>query len=103
MSFVRAYCQHVWGRLSENSRGYLNDFRLALLLVILCALADSWSTTYFMLRDGIEHEVHPVVRFSSLALGPFVGPLLGKTAQLAAIVLVTLYWRHLARYVFFAA
>jgi len=50
--------------------------------------------------QGVENELHPVIRLVSVVLGPLVGPLVGKLAQCAALVVVTVMWRPYARIIF---
>ncbi|MAX25732.1 MAG: hypothetical protein CMJ19_14635 [Phycisphaeraceae bacterium] len=72
--------------------------------MVLCvaAVADLITTMRFMHAEGVEMEVHPAIRIVAHLTGPFVGPAIGKLAQLAAIGLVTLYARRIAVYVFIA-
>jgi hypothetical protein len=53
-----------------------------------------------MRLDGLDQEVHPAVRIVSNIFGPVVGPVVGKVCQLAAILLVTIYLRPQAKYIF---
>ena len=95
------WCRPVSDRLITNYHGYWQRYQWLLLATTLAAIADLMTTIRFMHIDGIEHELHPAIRLVSWALGPLAGPIFGKLAQLAAIVLVTVYARRLAGYVFF--
>jgi hypothetical protein len=97
------HCRPIADRLVANRVGYWHRYRWLIAVTCVAALADLLTTIRFMMADGIEHEMHPAIRFVSLIVGPMVGPLIGKGAQLAAIYLVTLYTRRLAPYIFIAA
>ncbi len=96
------FCKPITDRLTENYRGYYLRYRWWLTILFLAATADMITTMRFMHTEGVEMEVHPAIRIVAHLTGPFVGPNLGKLAQLAAIGLVTLYARRIAAYVFFA-
>jgi len=90
-------------RLAANYPGYWSRYRVLLVATTLAAFADLLTTIQFMIVDGVEYELHPAIRVAARALGPYWGPFVGKVAQLAAIVLVTIYCRRLAVGVFVAA
>ena len=69
----------------ENFRRLMTDYRVYVLLVIFTQIADSISTTLFMMVTEIDYELNPVVRWLSHRLGIAFGPLIGKTVQLAAM------------------
>ena len=83
-----------------NSRGYFTAFAPYLTVAFIAAAADFWSTYRAMSTEGVESELHPVIRLVSFILGPFVGPLVGKVAQYAALIVVTVLWRPCARIIF---
>ncbi len=58
------------------------------------------STIYFMLIHGPAAEGHPVVRMISHVLGPILGPMLGKTTQFLVAIVVTVFLRRWAAYIF---
>lgn len=97
------FCDPVFRRLHRNYQGYWSRYRYHVTLVIIMSVADYASTLYFMHHDGIHHELHPGIRLAAYHLGPVAGTLLGKAVQLAALVLVTLYLRSVARLLFIAA
>ena len=103
MRWFRDVCRPVTDRLRANYVGYFHDFRLAIAITCLAATADLVSTIMFMVKDGVDLEMHPAIRIASMVLGPIVGPLFGKAFQLLAVFVVTVYWRRGARYVFIAA
>ena len=87
-------------RLHANSRGYLREFAFYLLLVFIAAAADFVSTYQFMTMGSVDDEFHPGIRFVSQLAGPFFGPLLGKTCQLAALIFLTILFRPWAKGLF---
>ena len=101
-AFIQS-CQPTIRRLLRNYEGYWHRYRLLITITCLTAIADFISTVHFMHHDGVHHELHPGIRLAAQELGPVVGVMLGKLAQLAALVLVTLYLRHIARLIFIAA
>ncbi len=64
---------------------------------------DAASTTHFMLKYGPQVEIHVVIRFMSVVFGSVVGPLLGAIAKAAAGIMVAIYLRRFAAYIFVAA
>lgn len=100
---VLLHCDPVFRRLQRNHLGYWHRYRHHIMLVIVAAVGDYLSTLHFMHHDGIHHELHPGIRLAAQTLGPVAGTLLGKFVQLAALYLVTLYLRSIARLLFLAA
>ena len=97
------WCRPVTDRVIANHDGYWQRYRWFIFAVCLAGVGDLLTTIHFMHIDGVQEELHPAVRIASMILGPIAGPLLGKSAQLVAIFIVTLYVRRLAGYFFFAA
>jgi hypothetical protein len=87
-------------RFQTNWQGYLRQYWLLLVLVILTAAADTFSTIHFMLVEGPEAEGHPAIRLLAAVFGPVFGPAIGKICQLAVIVSLTIYLRRWAVYIF---
>ena len=87
-------------RLNENWVGYVHQYRVFLVLVVLASLADMASTIHFMLYAGPQAEFHPTVRFVSLLFGPVLGPMLGKTIQVIVIITLTVFLRRWAIFIF---
>lgn len=90
-------------RLRANWPGYLGTYWIFLILLALAAIADMLSTVFFMAIDGPEAESHPIIRLLSVAFGPVLGPVVGKLSQVAAAIVVTVYLRRWALYIFVAA
>jgi hypothetical protein len=89
-------------RFHMNWEGYIQEFRIFLILTMLAALADAASTVYFMLRAGPDAEGHPAIRLVSTVFGPILGPIVGKLFQLTVVVALTIYLRRWAVYIFVA-
>jgi hypothetical protein len=87
-------------RFRENWKGFVQKYRVFLVLVFLASLADTASTIHFMLVHGPAMEGHPVVRMISYVFGPILGPVLGKAAQFFVAVGLTVFLRCWAAYLF---
>jgi hypothetical protein len=87
-------------RLNKNFPGYWMEFFPYIILLLLAAFADFFSTYQFMSEGSVEDEFHPVIRFVSHLLGPFFGPLIGKIAQVLVIIFFTVLFRPFARIIF---
>ncbi len=83
-----------------NWQGYLRRYWIFLVLTILAAAADMFSTIRFMLVEGPQAEGHPAVRLFAAFFGPVLGPVVGKLCQFAVIIPVTVYLRRWAVYIF---
>ena len=90
----------VRGRFRENWPGYVYEYRIFLVLLVLASLADMASTIHFMLRTGPAGEWHPTVRMLSYLFGPIFGPVFGKAIQVIVVVALTVYLRRRAIFVF---
>lgn len=84
-------------RMLANSRGYFSELWPFLVAAGLAASADCYSTMRFMTSDGIQDELHPVIRLVSYLLGPVAGPLFGKLCQFVALLCLAMLWRKHAR------
>jgi hypothetical protein len=87
-------------RFRLNWQGYLRRYSIFLVLIVLAAAADMFSTIRFMLIEGPEAEGHPAVRLLANFFGPVFGPVIGKICQFAVIIAVTVYMRRWAVYIF---
>lgn len=87
-------------RLRENWVGYVQEYRIFLILVVLASLADMASTIHFMVSVGPEVELHPTVRFLSEFFGPVLGPILGKAVQFTVVIVLTVFLRRWAIFIF---
>ena len=93
----RSSLRRIFARLQANLAGYFAKCRWFLLAFSLAAVLDLITTMRFMLADGAENELHPVIRFVSWLLGPIAGPVLGKVCQFIAAVCITIYFRRYAK------
>jgi len=94
---------HIIIKFQENRRGFWEDYRWFIVVFALALLCDAASTVYFMLESGPETELHPVIQFiSSHMLGPIAGPLFAAFAKLTAGIVVAVYCRKFAAYIFSA-
>ncbi|MBM4025554.1 MAG: hypothetical protein FJ280_09120 [Planctomycetes bacterium] len=87
-------------RLRENWAGYVPQYRVFLVLVVLASVADMVSTIHFMLYAGPQAELHPTIRFLSQLFGPVLGPMLGKSIQVIVIITLTVFLRRWATFIF---
>ena len=87
-------------RWRMNRPGYFTAFAPYLAIAFVAAAADFWSTYSAMLSEGVDTELHPAIRLASHVLGPFLGPLVGKLIQYAALIAATILWRPYARIIF---
>ena len=100
MRILRRGARGVVDRFRRNSAGYFREFRLFLAITFVAALLDVLSRIHFMKLEGPDQEVHPAVRIVSNVFGPVAGPVVGKLCQLGAIILVTIWLRPQAKYIF---
>jgi len=99
MSNLRSF-DDVVSRLHENWVGYVQEYRIFLILVVLASLADMASTIHFMIYAGPKAEFHPTVRFAAELAGPVLGPVLGKAIQFTVIIVLTVFLRRYATFIF---
>ena len=90
----------VGTRFRENWKGYLWQYGVLVVLTLLASLADMVSTIHFMLAHGPGLEGHPFVRMVSKTLGPVLGPVLGKGVQFLVAIVMTVFLRRWALYIF---
>ena len=90
-------------KFRENFRGFLHHYRWFIAVFILALLCDAASTIHFMLIEGPEVEIHPIIRFISKALGPVVGPVIAAIGKALAGIVVCVFCRRFAAYIFTAA
>ncbi len=90
----------IWMRLQDNWNGYVREYRVFLVLLLLVSIADAASTVCFMSHRGAGAELHPAVRSVSYLFGPILGPMLGKAIQVVVVVVLTVYFRRRAIFIF---
>ena len=71
-----------------------------LLIVYIAALFfDTVSTIRFMVDDGINLEIHPLVRYASYVCGPVLGPFLSAFLfKLLAGIFIIIYLKQYGHY-----
>jgi len=99
ISQIRSF-RDVATRSRENWQGYVQQYRVFLVLAVLASLADMASTIYSMLIRGPGAEQHPAVRTFSYVLGPILGPMIGKAVQFFVLIGLTVFLRRWALYIF---
>ncbi|MGA2679391.1 MAG: hypothetical protein ABSF37_08855 [Sedimentisphaerales bacterium] len=90
----------ISNRLKLNCRGFWHTYRMAIFIFTLALIADGLSTVYFMSYLGVSAEIHPVVRFASVAFGPVAGPVVGSLWKWAACLYLAIYCRKFAYSIF---
>jgi hypothetical protein len=90
----------VAARFRNNAHGFWRAYRWLLIVFAISLFSDAASTIYFMLQRGPEPEIHPMVRMAAMVAGPVAGPLLGALAKIVGGVLVAIYCRKFAAYIF---
>lgn len=66
-------------------------------------ICDTVTTIRFMSEDGIDAEIHLAIRFISGFLGPVAGPVTGAFGKISAGILVGVFLRSFAAYIFVTA
>ena len=89
--------------LAENYRGFFKKYRWFIAVFVVAILCDAVSTMHFMLRIGPDSEMHIIIRYLSKLLGPVAGPLAGAVGKVAAGIIVAIYLRRFALYIFITA
>lgn len=84
--------------LRANARVLFTRHRDCVDWLVITAMLDAVSTTWFMFAVGPEIETNLVVRVFTDWLGFALGPLLAKTVQLAALWALTVIVPRLARF-----
>ena len=99
MGQIRTF-KDIMDRLNTNWKGYIHRYNVLIFLTLAAASADMLSTVYVMLIYGTQAEWHPTIRMVAMALGPVLGPIVGKLWQFAIIIALTVYLRSWALYIF---
>ena len=86
-----------------NYGGFWKDYRWFIVVFIVSLFCDAGSTMHFMLREGPDAEMHLGIRFVSRIFGPIAGPLIGAIGKAVAGVLVGIFCRRFAGYIFVTA
>lgn len=83
-------------RFIQNSKGFWKANFVFVIIYFIALTADGASTTYFMLSDGVDTELHPAVNIAARMTGPFLGPIIGIIGKFIAGIIVAVYWRRIA-------
>ena len=86
-----------WGGLA-----FWEKYRWFVIIYLFSLVCDSVSTIFVMLEDGVDVETHLAVRFVSEIFGPIIGPLIGFVGKVVASILVAIYCKRFAVYIFVA-
>jgi hypothetical protein len=85
--------------LFHSARDFWRANVWILVVFIIALLADGISTIVFMLRGGVDIELHPIVNLVSRIAGPILGPLIAVAYKAIAGFIVALYWRRIAVFI----
>ena len=90
-------------KFRDNCRGFWRAYRWFIVVFVVAVFCDVASTIYFMTRESAPQEIHPVIRLVSRLLGPIIGPLLSGIGKAVAGIIVAIYCRRFAGYIFAVA
>ena len=80
-------------RFIKNSQGFYEKYRFWILMLMITALLDAFSTFCFMYVIGPKYELHPIVRELSYMMGPLVGPFVGGFLKISLGICAIIYLR----------
>jgi len=92
--------KQIQDRFMRNWDGFLGQWGIVIVFFCAALLADAVSTIYFMQHEGADAEMHPMVCLVSRWCGPILGPLVGAFGKAAAGLIVAVYWRRIAGFIF---
>lgn len=70
------------------------NHKLLIIILLICFLFDTLTTIHFMRHSGIHGEIHPLVRYSALILGPITGTILSAFCfKAVASILLAMFLR----------
>lgn len=70
--------------------------RILITVLIVGFMFDTLSTIHFMAREGVEFEIHPLVKFSALFLGPVAGTILSAFCyKMVVCILLAMYLKQI--------
>jgi hypothetical protein len=96
--------QQLVERFRKNWQGFWGVYWWLIIIFVVALGCDAASTVYFMMQDGgHDNEVHPAIWLISAIFGPILGPILGWIGKAAAGLVVAIYWRRIAAYIFIFA
>ncbi len=83
--------------LIRTPRRFVRTYRIALVVLVLGASADVFTTLWNLRVYGPGVELHPVQRWLSVIVGIELGVPLAKAGQLLFVVVVAAWWRPWCR------
>ncbi len=90
----------IYDRFTRNAQGFWEAYHALLVIFLMGLLCDAAGTMHFMITYGIEFEIHPFVRWVSFQYGPVVGPLVGVLFKFTLGLIVSIYCRKSAVWIF---
>jgi len=87
---------HPAEQFRRNLRGFWPQYRWLVLVFVAGVLCDGLSTTYFMTREAICLELHPLYRWASEHWGCVLGPAAGSLGKIVLGLAVCVYLRRQA-------
>jgi len=100
---VDEWMNRIIEKFRDNCRGFWRAYRWFIVAFVVAVFCDVASTVYFMTQESAPDEVHPAIRLVSRLLGPVIGPLVGGIGKAAAGIVVAIYCRQFAVYIFVLA
>jgi hypothetical protein len=85
--------------LAERPRDFIRTFRWPLVVLLLGASADLFTTLWNLRSYGPGIEVHFVQRWISQIVGIELGVPLAKLGQCAFVILVAAWWRPWCKWI----
>ncbi|HEY1686792.1 MAG TPA: hypothetical protein VGG19_18670 [Tepidisphaeraceae bacterium] len=89
--------------LLQNPREFVERYRWPLVILILGASADLFTTLWNLRTYGPGIEVHVVQRWVSQIVGVELGVPLAKFAQVGFVILVAAWWRPWCKWILILA
>jgi hypothetical protein len=85
--------------LAREPRAFIRSYRWPLVVLVLGAGADVFTTLWNVRAYGAEIELHLAQRFVQQLIGIEAGVPLAKLMQLAFVVFVAAWWRPWCRWI----
>lgn len=74
-------------------------FAILFVLFIIALFFDAFATSLFMLHNGWQFEIHPIVRWGAAAWGPIYGPVFGAVIKILGGLFLAFLHRRASCYV----
>ena len=86
--------------LDQAFQDFWNKHRVLSILLLAALIFDTVSTIHFMQNDGVELEIHPLVRASATLFGPVSGTILSAFLfRAVAGLMLAVYLRRFSAWV----